>query len=62
MAKSRKSRSFTNKSIKQPNKSARGQGPNKKTHSREGPLQEEDMLEVAGLLRNLKRRRHRSDS
>ncbi len=37
MAKSRKSRSFTNKSIKQSKKSARGQGSKKKAASRRAP-------------------------
>ena len=37
LAKSRKSRSFTNKSIKQSKKSARGQGGKKKAQSRRAP-------------------------
>jgi hypothetical protein len=37
LAKSRKSRSFTNKSIKQSKKSARGQGGKKKAQSRRVP-------------------------
>ncbi len=37
LAKSRKSRSFTNKSVKQSKKSARGQGGKKKAQSRKAP-------------------------